>query len=97
MTKDNIVDVLKIYENIRKPISQDIAERSLKMGHLMEFHPDYLPKDVDVNKVKAGDPEHLGKVGQSMHDVWSFHYSKMPGEDWEHASEMLNQILGGRV
>ncbi|KAK7693986.1 hypothetical protein QCA50_003561 [Cerrena zonata] len=93
VSRNNVANVLKVYEDIRKPISQDAASRSLKMGYLMELHPDYLPEDADVDKVKAGDHVQLEKVANAMQDVWSFHSTNMPGECWERASEMLVQIL----
>ncbi|KAK7683133.1 hypothetical protein QCA50_013806 [Cerrena zonata] len=91
---DNITEALKVYDEIRKPIARDVADRSLKMGNLMEFHPDFLPPDADIEKVRDGDEEHLKKIAEAMQDVWSFHYSKMPDEDWDRANARLGEVLG---
>lgn len=76
----NITD-LKVYEEIRKPIAHDVVDRSRKMSLLMLFHPDVLPPDADIEKVTAGDIEHLEKVANAMQDLWSFHYTKMADKD----------------
>ena len=94
MTTSNVVEAFKVYEEVRKPVAQDVHDRSVKMGYLMDFHPDYIPADADIEKVRAGDKDHLEKVAMAMDDVWSFHFSKMPEGDWDKAKEKLAQVLG---
>ena len=67
------------------------------MGHLMELHPDFLPQDADLDRVKAGDHAHLAKVAEAMQEIWSFHYAEMPGEDWKRADKMLTETLGKHI
>ena len=49
------------------------------MAHLMELHPDFLPQDANLDRVKAGDHANLAKVAEAMQEIWSFHYAEMPG------------------
>ena len=67
------------------------------MGHLMELHPDFLPQDADLDRVKAGDHSHLAKVAEEMQGIWSLQYAEMPGEDWKRADKMLTETLGKHI
>lgn len=82
-----------MYDAIRRPIANDVVERSLKIGFLYEFHPDYLPAGTDVEKLRAGDRNELKKVSDALQDMWRFHWAEMPEQDWEHAREMLEERL----
>lgn len=93
MNSRNVTSVLKVYDEIRRPIAREVAERSLRMGLLNEFVPEAMPPDADFEKIKAGDLEHLGKLDKAMQEQWKFHYSKMPDEDWEKAKAMLSGVL----
>ncbi|KAK7676416.1 hypothetical protein QCA50_020634 [Cerrena zonata] len=95
----NIADVLNIYDTIRKPFSQDVANRSTRMGKFFQLHPDHLPPHVDFEKTRQGDRAELEKLGNAIDDLWSFHYTEMPSEDWKRAKSMLDEMLqadGGR-
>ena len=59
LTTDNVAAVLQIYDDIRRPVASDVVERSLRLGFLYEFHPDYLPNGVDVDKLCGGDLHEL--------------------------------------
>ena len=59
----------------------------------MEFQQCFIPPDADIEKIRSGDEEHLAKVARVMHEIWTFHYSKMPGEDWDRAKARLEESL----
>lgn len=93
VTAYNVSDALKVYDAVRRPIANDIVERSLKLGFLYEFHPGYLPAGTDINKLHAGDRDELKKVSDEMQDMWHFHWQSLPEEDWEQACKMLDVKL----
>ena len=56
----------------------------------MAFFPEYLPSDIDIEKIRVNDIDELKKVGKEMEKWWSFTYSGMPEEEWVRAKEMLD-------
>lgn len=93
MTADNVAEALKIYDAIRRPIASDVLERSLRIGFLYEFHPDYVPAGTSLEKVRAGDRAELKKIADELQEIWRFHWEWMPERDWERAQVMLEERL----
>lgn len=88
MHRENISNALKVYDAVRRPFAQDVAIRSARMGNFVQFHPGYPPPGVDLEKVRQHDSRELAKLGKAIDDVWDFHYSVMPDEDWKKAKTM---------
>lgn len=82
-----------MYDAIRRPIANDVVERSLRIGFLYEFHPGYLPEGTDVDKLHSGDREELKRISDELQEMWRFHWAEMPEQDWERACEMLEEKL----
>ena len=78
-----------MYDAIRRPIGNDVVERSLTLGFLYELHPDYLAPDIDAARLRAGDRAELQKLADQMKQIWTFHWQDMPERDWERAQELL--------
>jgi hypothetical protein len=57
-----VTSVLSVYDEVRRPIDNDVVEHSLKLGFLYKFHSEYVPTGTDIGKLYAGDPEELSKV-----------------------------------
>jgi salicylate hydroxylase len=89
----NVTTVLSVYDEIRRPIGNDVVERSLKLGFLYEFHPEYMPAGTDIEKLHAGDPKELSKVVDEVKKTWSFHWEGSPERDWERANDLLELRL----
>ncbi|GJE94240.1 FAD/NAD-binding domain-containing protein [Phanerochaete sordida] len=95
VTTANLVDALKVYDAVRRPIADDITERSLRTGFLYELHPDYVPAGTDLDKLRAGDPAELRRITDEARRMSRFHWAEMPEQDWERARALLErQILG---
>lgn len=93
VTTDNVATALQVYDAIRRPVASDVVERSLRVGFLYEFHPGYLPLGTDTERLRRGDLAELEKVGDTLQDIWRFHWERMPDQDWERAREMLEGML----
>lgn len=93
VTNQNVHQALKVYDVIRRPIANDIVERSLRQCFISTLHPDYLPSGIDIAKLQSGDSSEWTKVRQDMQDIWSFHGGKMPDDHWEHAQALLASTL----
>lgn len=93
VTNQNVPQALKVYDVIRRPIANDIVERSLRQCFISTLHPDYLPSGIDIAKLQSGDSSEWTKVRQDMQDIWSFHGGKMPDDHWEHAQALLASTL----
>ena len=93
LTRTNASTALSIYDAVRRPIGNDIVERSLRLGFLYELHPDYLPAGVDVAKVQAGELQELEKLIDEFKKIWRFHWSESPERDWGRASALLQERL----
>ena len=88
MHRENISNALKVYDAVRRPFAQDVAIRSARMGNFVQFHPGHPPPGVDLEKVRQDDSRELAKLGKAIDEVWSFHYTVMPDEDWKKAKAM---------
>ena len=62
----------------------------MRVSRGVVFYPEYLPSDIDFEKVKANDIDELKKVGNEMEKLWSFTYSGLPEEEWIRAKELLD-------
>ena len=89
--RKNLPEALTVYDAIRQPIGNDVVERSLKMGFLYEFHPDYLPKGIEIDELRAGNRDELQKLVDEMKCIWEFHWSEMPESDWKRAQKLLEE------
>ena len=66
-----------------------------RVSLLLEGH---IPPEVDLEKLKANDREEFRKIAKEMANIWSFHFARMPQEDWSQAKEMLDKSqLGGEL
>lgn len=92
VNRDNITEALKVYDTIRRPFANEVCRRSLRLGFLYDLRAEYLPENVEVDKLRAGDREELLKVADDIEEIWSIHFKALPGEDWERASEMLGNM-----
>lgn len=89
-THGTLSSALTIYDTVRRPLGHAAVEASLRLGFLYEFHPNFVPPDVNLDRAVAGDDRaELGKVAQSIQDVWKFHTVGTPKSEWVHAEEML--------
>lgn len=93
VSASNIHEALEVYDAIRRPIGNDVVERSLRLRFLYELDPDWVPAGTDVAKLHAGDLAELQKLGREIDEIYSFHYRTMPEADWERAKEMLEGKL----
>lgn len=89
---ENMAETLRIYDAIRRPIGNDVVERSLRLGFLYEFVEEHLPPGIDAAKVYAGDRDEVQKVATEVLDIWPFHSDSMPEQDWLRAQEMLETL-----
>ncbi|KAK7693985.1 hypothetical protein QCA50_003560 [Cerrena zonata] len=94
VTARDVGKVLDIYDTIRRPIAHEVSDRSLRMSRMLFFFPNYMPADVDVEKLKINDKEEIGKVAKEMEKLWSFNYTNMPEEDWIRARDLFNSAIG---
>lgn len=85
VTVDNVHEALKVYEEIRRPISHEAFDRSFKMCRMGLTFPDHLQDGVIIDQLKANDKEAYSKVGKAMEDIWKFHFIRTPMEDWTDA------------
>ncbi|GJE92729.1 hypothetical protein PsYK624_088850 [Phanerochaete sordida] len=85
----NLRDALRIYDAVRRPVGNEVVERSLHVGLLYELVPSSFPPGTDAAKVHAGDRAELQKVVDEMLRVWAWHSERMPEQDWLQAQEML--------
>ena len=92
ITSANVCTALQVYDHVRRPIAAEVAERSLRLGFLYELHSDYLPQNVNVEKMLKGDIEELMKVVDEMRRIWTFYSEQSPENDWEQASEVLSKL-----
>ena len=90
ITKKSIQRVLEIYDTVRRPVAHQTASYSMRVSRGVVFYPEYLPSDIDFEKVKANDIDELKKVGNEMEKLWSFTYSGLPEEEWIRAKELLD-------
>ena len=98
VTKKNIQKVLEIYDTVRRPVAHQTADYSMRMCRGVAFFPEYLPSDIDIEKIRVNDMDELKKVGKEMEKWWSFTYSGMPEEEWVQAKEMLDAAhLSGQL
>ena len=89
INRSNLFYALEVYDTIRRPIGNDVVERSLKMGFLYELHPDYLAPNINVARLRPGDRGELKRLVDQMSEIWTFHWKEMPEQDWERAKEIL--------
>lgn len=85
----NLADALRVYDAVRRPIGNEVVERSLRLGFLYELHPDFLPPGTDVDSVRAGDRAQFERIAEDMEDIWGFHSGGLPEDDWRRAQELL--------
>lgn len=87
---------MEIYDTIRRPIADEASDASFRMSRTTIYLPGYLPADTDAEKLKANDKEEFKKMAAEIENIWSFHFSKMPQEDWIRAKELFDMLeLGG--
>ena len=91
VTSKNLGKILSIYESIRRPIAHDALDRSLRLSRVIMFVPGFIPKDVDVEKVKANDKDELQKIAQEMERIWSFNDMDVSDTDWARAKELYDK------
>ena len=95
VNKSNLTEVLQVYDAIRRPIAQDVAERSLRLGGVYELDPVVMNEDIDSAKLDAGDRDELQKLIPIFWKISdSVHFTEMPDRDWERAQTMLRNRLG---
>ena len=79
----DIAQVLKVYETIRLPLSQEAAETSRNNGLVYDFmHPDY-PVGEDAGK------EELGKLGKEIGRSFAWLGKAGCVDDWKKAEVSL--------
>ncbi|KAL5492945.1 hypothetical protein ACEPAI_4393 [Sanghuangporus weigelae] len=95
VTNQNLVSVLKIYDAIRRPFGNHVAERSRMTGLLYEFNE--LPEDIDEGRARAGSDIELGKLTREIYKKWEIQWSALPNVEWREAERMLREqgILAG--
>ena len=83
--------VLTIYDEIRRPIAHEAVDRSFRMSRVNMFLPEFLPADVDTEKIKVNDRDGLRKVTKEIERLWSFSYIGDPEDDWVRAKEQFER------
>ncbi|KAK7683134.1 hypothetical protein QCA50_013807 [Cerrena zonata] len=84
----NTIEVLNVYDEIRKPVAWDATSKTIKTDGLMEF-PQTSPHISDIEKVHAGGKDQIDKVAWEIQDAWSFRYRQMLDEAWDAARVLL--------
>jgi hypothetical protein len=49
-----------------------------------------MPANIDAAKAQAGDRAELEKIVEEMKNIWSFHTTGSPEDDWLLAEGMLS-------
>ncbi|KAL4262743.1 FAD/NAD(P)-binding domain superfamily protein [Pleurotus pulmonarius] len=85
-TKENLPNILKIYQGIRLPFAQKTAERSRLNGLIYEFnHPDF-----PVNSKSSKEEMHT--LGEAVGATFGWLAKGGCDEDWKNAEEQLNLL-----
>ena len=87
----NLNLVLRIYDEIRRPIAHEAADRSLRISRVVMFFPEFLPEDVNLEKLRANDKDELRKVTKEIERIWSFSYIGDPEDDWVRAKDLYER------
>ena len=89
----NVHVAFEVYDTVRRPIANQTVKNSLRLRCMYELTPGWLPDDCDTEKVRAGDPEELKKIGREVNAIYDFHWKTMPQQDWERAQALLEEKL----
>jgi salicylate hydroxylase len=91
-TKDTIVEALKIYEGIRLPFANTIAQKTRLVGLLYEFN---VEGHYDGSyPVHGADSDAIQTVKRAIHEQWEWKEAseRVPDDDWFNAEEMLGKL-----
>lgn len=84
----NVVDALKIYEEVRLPFANRVAQESQNVGRYYGFQ--YASADSSVPAY--GSPEELDYLRKSIEDAWE--WQNEPSRVWDEAERRWDASCG---
>ncbi|KAH9894088.1 FAD/NAD-P-binding domain-containing protein [Cubamyces lactineus] len=96
VTRDNIAVPLKIYDEIRRPVAQAVAARSLKSGQLHSFIAPELDAISPGLSADGNEPtqEQLKHVAKMIDQLKDWRQGTTVGQDCDAAIQKLDEELG---
>lgn len=86
-TKSNIPKALKIYQDIRLPVANEVVSISRDVGLMYEFNgAEYDGSDRD-------DHEAIQRWREAILEKWRFQWTGIPEDDWLAAQRRLRQAI----
>lgn len=81
---DNVAEVMRLYQDVRRPVANEVVHLSRESGSMYQFnHPAYLQDSF------SKDPADLKKLGVSIASQFAWATEGGPVHDWPHVEALL--------